>query len=122
MFVKVELFSATHSFYSSCYSLGAGCAPVTPASVCPEKDNLQKGLDFFGVEMVFFSPTSDYRAKFQCRGTCVQAGRRVSMDIVGAAVSCTSVILLSCLSLRTPPARSIVLINKVTLANNHSTV
>lgn len=24
-FVKVELFSATHSFYSSCYSFGAGC-------------------------------------------------------------------------------------------------
>lgn len=52
----------------------------------------------------------------------MQAGRSVSMDIVGAAVTCTSVILLSSLLLRTPPVGNIVLINKVTHANNHSPV
>lgn len=93
---------------------------MTPASVCHEKDSLQKAVDFLGVNV--FAPTSDYRDKFQCRGTCMQAGRSVSMDIVGAAVTCTPVILLSSLLLRTPPAGNTVLINKVMLANNHSPV
>lgn len=97
---------------------------VAPASVCPEKDSLQKAIDSFGCEC--FPPTSDYRAKFQYWGTCVQTGRSVSIDTVGAmysyAVSCTAVILLSSLLLRIPLAGSIVLINKVMLANSYSPV
>lgn len=115
-FVKVELFSATHSFDSSCYSFRAGGVSlcVTPASMCHKKDNLQKAAGFGSVNV--FPPTSDYRAKVQCRGASAQAGKRVSMDM-GLAVN-----LISSLSFRIPSADSIVLINNITLANNHSLV
>lgn len=80
-FVKVGLFSATHSFYSSCYSFRAGGVSlcVTPASMCHEKDNLQKAGEFGSVSV--FPPTNDCRAKVQCRGTSAQADKSVYMRV-----------------------------------------